>query len=134
MILPTGAIVAVIDGKKMRIFRNKGHEPQIELVELPAPDLEAVNGGSGGRHRSSTANPDIARLEEDDFAAAAAAYLNREALNGSFENVLIVADPRTLGEMRRHFHHALNSKLIGQIDRDFAKHSAEAIKTAITAA
>jgi protein required for attachment to host cells len=70
----------------------------------------------------------------DDFAAAAAAYLNREALGGSFEHVLVVADPRTLGEMRRHFHPALNSRLIGQIDRDLAKHSVEAIKAAITAA
>ncbi|KXF75856.1 host cell attachment protein [Paramesorhizobium deserti] len=134
MILPNGAIVAVLDGEKMRILRNKGHEPRIELIELPAPNLEEVSGGSGGRHRSSTANPDIARLAEDDFAAAAAAYLNREALAGSFQHVVIVADPRTLGELRRHFHPTLSGKLVGQIDRDLAKHSAEAIKTAIVAA
>lgn len=134
MILSNGTVVAVVDGEKMRLFRNKGHEPQIELVELPEPDLDVANVGSGGRHHSSTANPDASRLVEDDFVAAAAGYLNREALAGRFEHVMVVADPRTLGELRKHFHQSLSGKLVGQLDRDLVKHSTEAIKAAIAAA
>jgi protein required for attachment to host cells len=134
MILPNGTVVAVVDGKTMRLFRNKGHEPHIDLAELPKPDLDLASGGSGGRHHSSTANPDASRLVEDDFVAAAAGFLNREALAGRFEHVVIVADPRTLGELRKHFHQALSAKLIGQLHGDFAKHSAESIKAAIAAA
>lgn len=134
MILPNGTVVAVVDGERMRLFRNKGHEPQIDLVELPEPNLDVANVGSGGRHRSSTANPDASRLAEDDFVAAAADYLNRDALAGRFEHAVIGADPRTLGELRKHFHQSLGTKLVGQLDRDLAGHSAEAIKAALVAA
>jgi protein required for attachment to host cells len=134
MILPNGAIVAVVDGERMRLFRNIGHEPHIDLADLPEPDLGAGNTGSGSRHHSSSANPDGRRLEEDDFAAAAAGYLNREVLAGKIEQLVIVADPRTLGELRKHFHDVLAAKLIGQLAKDLTGRSGEAIKTAIAAA
>jgi len=118
----------------MRLFRNKGHEPLVEFVELPDPHLDVANVGSGGRHRSNSANPDLSRLAEDDFAAAAANYLNHEVLAGRFEQVMIVADPRTLGELRKHFHQSLRAKLVGQLDRDLTEHSVESIKAIIAAA
>lgn len=134
MILPNGAVVAVIDGKRMRLFRNTGHEPHIDLAPMPDPDLGGGSTGSGSRHRSSSANPDRSRIEEDDFAAAAAGYLNREALAGRVDRMLIIADPRTLGELRKHFHDVLAAKLIGQIAKDLAGGTAESIRTSIAAA
>lgn len=133
MILPNGTVVAVVDGQRMRLFRNQGHEPAIDLADLPDPDLDAANTGSGSRHRSTSANPDRHRQAEDDFAAAAAGYLNREALDGRLESLVIVADPRSLGEMRRHFHEVLAAKLIGQIPKDLAGHSSEDIAKSIAA-
>ncbi|TSE12778.1 host cell attachment protein [Mesorhizobium intechi] len=134
MIMTTGTVVAVTDGKKLRLFRNKGHEPQIDLVELGEPTLQAASSGSGGRHRSSTANPDDSRLREDDFAAAVAEYLNREALTEAFEHVVMVADPRTLGELRKHVEPSLKAKLVGELGKDLVKHSVEAIENTLAAA
>lgn len=134
MILQNGAIVAVIDGNAMRLFRNRGHEPQIDLISLPEPDLGIGNTGSGSRHRSSSANPDSRRLMEDDFAASAANYLNREAITGRIDRLLIIADPRTLGELRKHFHEILEKKLVGQLAKDLTAHSNEAIQAAIAEA
>jgi protein required for attachment to host cells len=131
MIVPSKATVAVADGHALRLFRNKGHEPRIELVALPEPDFEIVNQGSGMRHRSSAANPDGARLSEDNFAAAAAGYLNRQALSGDIEQLVVIADPRTLGEMRRHFHDALVAKLVGGIAKNLADHDVRAIEAAL---
>jgi protein required for attachment to host cells len=134
MILPNGTIVAVIDGEHMRLFRNRGREPRIELVAEPEPHLDIVNTGSGGRHHSTSANPDRSRLREDDLAAAAAAYLNGEALEGRIVGCVIVADTRTLGEMRKHFHHALAGKLLGELHKDLAGHPVRAIEEALAAA
>lgn len=134
MILPNGTVVAVLDGKHMRLFRNRGHEPQIALVGEAEPHLDVLNVGSGGRHRSSAANPDRSRLHEDDLAAAAATYLNDEALAGRIETCVIVADARTLGEMRKRFHHALSSKLIGELAKDLAGSPVEVIEKAVAAA
>ena len=134
MILPNGALVAVIDGERMRLFRNVGHEPRIRLTALPVPHLRVGNTGSGSRHRSSSANPDGARINEDDFTAAAAAYLNRDVLRGASGKVLIIADRRTLGELRKHFHPALYPKLLGEIPKDLTSHSEKEIQAAIVAA
>jgi protein required for attachment to host cells len=134
MILPNGAIVAVVDGQRMQLFRNLGHEPHIDLVGLPEPDLGTGNTGSGARHQSSSANPDRRRLREDDFAAAAAGYLNRGALGGEIEQLVIVADPRTLGELRKHFHDVLAGKLIGQLPKALTGRSSETIRNAIAEA
>ena len=131
MILPKEAIVAVADGQKLRLFRNKGVEPEIKLVEMPNPDLDTDNTGSGARHQSSAANPDGGRLEEDNFAASIAGYLNRQVLDSKTESVFLIADPRTLGEMRNHFHKSLEAALVGQLAKDLTGHSIEAIEGAV---
>ena len=131
MILPNDATVAVADGEKLRLFRNKGMEPNIRLVALEPPEIAAVNQGSGMRHRSTPANPDDSRLDEDDFAAAAAGYLNRQVLEGRIGTLYVIADPRTLGEMRRHYHHEVRSRLIGELAKDLKGHTVEAIVAAL---
>ena len=131
MILPNDATIAVADGSRMRLFCNKGAEPHIRLVELPEPEIDAINRGSGARHRSAAANPDATRLEEDDFASAATEYLNRQALKGEIGALFVIADPRTLGEMRRHFHDALKANLIGELARDLTGHRIEAVAAAL---
>ena len=134
MILPNDATVAVVDGENLRLFRNKGMEPGIRLTEEGAADVEPANQGSGMRHRSTSANPDRSRLEEDDFAAAAAARLNRLVLGGKVAALFIVADPRTLGELRRHLHEATKAKLVGDLAKDLTGSSVEKIEAALARA
>jgi protein required for attachment to host cells len=134
MILANGTIVALVDGAHVRLFRNQGREPEIRLVPEPDPSLEVTNVGSGARHRSSTANPDRSRLREDNFAAAVAGYLNEQALSGRIDRLVIVADARTLGEMRRHFHGALSERLSGQIEKNLTGFPVSEIEDAFRAA
>jgi protein required for attachment to host cells len=134
MLLPNDTTVAVVDGEKLRLFRNKGVEPRIRLIEQTVPDVEPANQGSGARHRSTSANPDRWRLEEDDFAASAAAYLNRLMLDGEIVSLFIIADPRTLGELRRHFHDVTRENLIGELAKDFTGGSIETIEAAVARA
>ncbi len=131
MILPHDATVAVVDGEKLRLFRNRAPEPHIQLVALDVPEIDAVNQGSGMRHRSVAANPDTARLREDDFAAAVAAYLNRLVLEGHVDALYVAADPRSLGELRRHYHDETRSRLVGEMAKDLTGHGVEAIEAAL---
>jgi protein required for attachment to host cells len=128
MIVPNDAVIAVIDGKRLRLFRNKGHEPHVDLVQLEEPTPEPTNAGSGTHHHSSLANPDSRRMKEDDFAAAAAGYLNREVLQGRIRQLIVIADPRSLGELRRHFHSALTERLLAEIDKDLTGQSTDEIQ------
>ncbi len=134
MILPAGAIVAVVDGETLRLFRNTGHEPEIDLVPLPEPGLEETSAGSGARHRSTSANPDVSRLKEDDFVASVGAYLNKEVLENRIESLAIIADPRSLGELRRQLHPQTAGKVAGELAKNLGDHAVGDIQAAILAA
>ena len=130
MILPTGTTVAVADGETIRLFHNTGVKPGVHLVEITAARAPA-HSGSGARHHTGSANPDGRRLVEDDFAAATAAFLNRLSLDGTIEHLVVVSDPRTLGEMRKHFHRDLRGKIIGELVKDFSRRPLEDIASLI---
>jgi protein required for attachment to host cells len=102
MILPIGTTVAVADSETVRLFHNTGVKPGVHLVEITAALPAAVHSGSRARRHAGSANPDGRRLVEDDFAAATAAFLNKLSLDGTTEHLVVVSDPRTLGEMRKH--------------------------------
>lgn len=129
MIIPNGAHVAVVDGEKLVMFRNTGHdEPALTAMELPS--FETSGSGSGGHH-SSAANPDNDTQAEDGFAAGVAGALNRMALSGGLETLLVIAAPKTLGELRKHWHKALEAKLVGEIPKDLTGQSPDHIAQAI---
>ena len=46
-----------------------------------------------------------------------AEWLNAKAVSGEMTQLLVLADPKTLGEMRRHYHSALEKALVGEIDK-----------------
>jgi protein required for attachment to host cells len=130
MILPTGATVAVADGETVRLFRNTGVKPGVHLVEITAT-LGPAHAGSGSHHHTGSANPDGRRLVEDDFAAATAAFLNKLSLDGTIEHLVVVSDPRTLGEMRKRFHRDLRGKIMGEFAKDFSRRPLEDIASLI---
>src|SRR3954469_24991928 len=129
MILPSGTTVAVADGETVRLFHNTGVKPGVHLVEITA--TPPAHSGSGARHHIGFANPDGRRLDEDDFAAATAAFLNKLSLDGTIKHLVVVSDPRTLGEMRKHFHRDLRGKIIGEFAKDFSRRPLEDIASLI---
>lgn len=131
MMLSHGDLVAVADGENLRLFRNKGVEPHIDLIEFSHPHLAAHNAGSGSRHHNDALNPDSDRQAEDGFAAASAGQLNRMALDGTLERLFVIADPRTLGELRKHVHPVLQARIVGELVKDLTGHSVDDITAAV---
>ena len=131
MLLPMNATVAVIDGEKLRLFRNTGQAGAPKLVALEEPSLSGDNKSSGSRHASSAANPDDSRLEEDSFVVAVAGWLNSQALGKGFEALAVVAAPKSLGELRKHYHKALEAMLVVELAKDLTGHSIADIEAAL---
>ena len=134
MILPTGTTIAVTDGETVRLFHNTGIKHGVHLIEVTAVPPAPTRSGSGARHHTGSANPDGRRLAEDDFAAATAAFLNKLSLDGTIEHLVVVSDPRTLGEMRKHFHRDLRGKIMGELAKDFSRRPLEDIASLIASA
>lgn len=134
MLVPNGTIVAVADGEKLNLYRNAGDERDLRLADLPVGEIETRNKSAGVRHISSAANPDESRIEEDSFAAGVASLLNEKVLSNTTDKVVIVAAPRTLGELRKHYHKELEAALLVEISKDLTGHSVPEIEKALLAA
>lgn len=132
MLIPHNTLVAVADGEKLELYRNTGTETGLRLAALPTPELDAHSKEAGSRHRSSPANPSRHLLAEDSFAAAVADWLNRQAIEGAVERVVVIAAPRVLGEMRRHYHGALKERLLAELSKELTGQPVAAIERELT--
>jgi protein required for attachment to host cells len=146
MQVPHNTFVVVADGKKMLFFRNEGDSEFLKLEvdrkreqELPADrDLKRDESGrtfdaSGGAGRSAYEETDFHQLEEDRFAAETAELLKKGALRNEFESLIIVAPPKTLGELRKHYHKEVEKRLAGEIAKDLTGHPVTEIEKIISA-
>ncbi|HEX8125878.1 MAG TPA: host attachment family protein [Allosphingosinicella sp.] len=147
MQFPHGSFVVVADGKKMLFFRNEGDSeyPKLEVErkreQANPSDLGQKTdqagqapSGSGGAGYSSYGEVDFHQLEEDRFAAETAELLRKRALNNDFESLIIVAPPKTLGELRKHYHKEVEKRLTGEIAKDLTGHPVAEIEKIIQAA
>ena len=73
-------------------------------------------------------------LGELAHGAAAAEWLNAKAISGELTDVLVIADPKTLGEMRRHYHSELEKRIVGEIDKTVTGATTEKIEKVIASA
>ncbi len=133
MQIPKGTMVAVVDGAKLSVFRNTGDEKNPSLEPVATGDIDTSNKSGGVGHASSSANPDDNTQDEDGFVTGVVAALNEKAVTGKLTSLVIVAAPRALGEMRKHYHAKLSQALIGELSKDLTGQSSDDILKAIAA-
>ena len=129
MKLPKGALVAVVDGEKLALFENTGQQ-EVQLSARPTPTIADRASGAAGRI-SSEANPDNDTQAEDGFAMGVAEVLNKWVLNNKVDHLLVIAAPKTLGQLRKGWHKETQTKLVGEIAKDLTGHSTDQIASAI---
>ena len=134
MLVSHGAMILVIDGAKMSLFRNRGKDfaTDLEMVEHSAKHAESTadlgtdkpgrSFSSKDGHRSAYESTDYHQAEEDDFATGAIAKLNALARQSNLD-FIIVAAPRVLGVMRKHYSEDLRKRLTAEINKDYAGRS-----------
>jgi protein required for attachment to host cells len=146
MQVPHNTFVVVADGKKMLFLRNEGDaefpklevERKVEQADLADREQKTDAPGrtfdaSGGAGRSAYEEVDFHQLEEDRFAHETAEMLRKRALRNEFESLIIVAPPRTLGELRKHYHKEVEKRLAGEIAKDLTGHPVTEIEKILLA-
>ena len=141
MRVPHDSYVLVADGAKMLFFRNEGDADNLDLkvvaaeqqadaadrdIKTDQADRMPASPGQGGG--SSANESDFHQQAEDRFAAEAADRINRAALADEFENLIIVAPPKTLGELRKHFHKQTEGRIAAEIGKDLTGHPVDRIE------
>ncbi len=118
MKVPHKAHVALVDGERFVLLRNDGQIFEPKLSKVAEPKLDPTNFSAGVKHQDHAGqiagNTDLNELAH---GAAAAEWLNAKAIANEIDELLIVADPKTLGEMRRHYHVELEKRLVGELDK-----------------
>lgn len=140
MQVPHNSFVVVADGEKMLFFRNDGDAEFPHLIVVSEAEQESLANreqrrdipgrslASVGPGRSAYKETDSRQVGEDQFAAETAEMLNRRALENAFESLIVVAPPRTLGELRRHYHKELERRLIGEVPKNLTNVPVEEIE------
>lgn len=126
--------ILVADGARARIFKNegpgKGMQPAMDAEFRHAtPRTSEIGADRPGRvHESANStrhameNPvDWHRFEKEKFAREMARLLDQACLHGAFERLVLVAPPKTLGDLRSALGTGTRKKVTGEIDKDLTQ-------------
>ena len=135
MKVPRRALVALANGERFVLMRNVGEvfEPRLERIgEL---DLELTNFAAGARHQDPAGQRSGSTdIDELAHGAAIAEWLNEKALKGRLGQLVVAADPHTLGQIRQHCHKEVRSRIVGEVAKDLINSPVPEIERALAAA
>jgi len=140
-----GALVLVGDGQKALFLRNKGHAQHVRLVveqvlERDNPptreqgtDRPGRSNASVGVARSAMEETDWHDIAEERFAGELAEALYRHAHANLFEELVIIAPPRVLGNLRKFLHAEVAARVTGEIPKELTSHPVAEIERLVAA-
>lgn len=133
--IPTNALVLVSDGRHARLLRNQGSPRNPELVIEKAldrvnPPTREQGSDQPGRARGADGFPhgtleqtDWHDLEEERFAADLADMLYGLGHAGEFDDLVVVAPSKMLGDLRARFHQEVSDAVVAEVARDLTGYS-----------
>ncbi|WEF25629.1 host attachment protein [Paracoccus sp. S3-43] len=124
--LPHNALVVVADGHSARLFRNTAKHG-LELTETEQVTLASLN-----RPKAGDAIPDVVPGDDPDlFAAQLADHLNAMVLKHKVDDIAVIADPSTLGVLRKRYHKELQFRLRKEVTKNLTNSDLRAIEDAL---
>ncbi len=124
--IPADTLIVVADGRTARLFRNKGDESRVKLHQDTMLDTgDAMNATPSG---SQPRDNDVG---EAAFAKMLTERLNEAALKHKFDHIVLVADPTTLGEVRRHLHKETSGRMLAEVSKDWTNMPVDKIEHAL---
>ena len=90
--------------------------------------------GSSRKRRPPPGSGSEGAAWADRFAAETAEMLKRRAMANEFESLIVVAPPKMLGELRKHYHKEVTDRLVGELAKTLTNADTSQIEQAIVAA
>ena len=133
--IKNGTWVVIADGEKALFLRNvtDGENPNLEVIRKEEQDNpkdidQSANrpgrvGQSANHGKSAYDDTDWHELAKERFAADLADILYKQAHQGKFDEIVLVASPTVLGELRGQLHQEVSDKVVGEIDKTLTNHT-----------
>jgi protein required for attachment to host cells len=130
-LIPHNTLVVVADGGGAMLLRNTGKPTHVTLRQERrlTPENLDDDGPSGSRPEDQTQS----QTDEATFAKQLSNTLNKMKLDGEFDQLVLIADPQTLGQMRPILHKTVEASLIRSLAKDLTNHTLDDIAVAIAA-
>ncbi|MHA7899837.1 MAG: baeRF12 domain-containing protein [Henriciella sp.] len=130
MILEHETWVAVCDGGKFLLLQNRGDTDYLDLHVIAHEKLD-IQAGPGRESRGPSPDGTRARvgraqsqsvedIAEFRFVHSIADELDGKVQSGSIRKMVLVADPKTLGQLRAHINERTRDAICEEIVGDFA--------------
>ena len=127
--IPNRALVVVADGHGAILLRNEGSAGDVSLREERrlSPKNLRDEGPSGSRPPEQTPR----QTDEATFAKQLAEALYKMKQSGDFKDLVLVADPQTLGQFRDAMHKELEASIVLTLAKELTNHSIAEIADAL---
>nr|WP_210334996.1 host attachment family protein [Mesorhizobium mediterraneum] len=144
--LKRGLWIVVADGEKALFLENRGDTqyPDLQVVqemEQANPATREQGSDRPGRysdgpsvHRSAVEDTDWHRLGKERFADEIAERLYKLAHRGAFKEMVLIAPPQVLGDIRRKLHKEVAEKITVEIPKTLTNHTIVDIENLLQAA
>jgi protein required for attachment to host cells len=138
--LDHGTWVLVADGEKALFLENvtDGLYPNLQVrheKHQENPPNSAQKSDTAGRRsdgmsqaRSAVAEADWHQLQKDRFADELAEMLYDRVHRGHFRRIVLVAPPKTLGELRAKLHPEVAHSVVGEVHKTLTNHPLDQIE------
>lgn len=139
-ILTNGTWVLIADGEKALFLRNDvdAMNPDLNVVRIEEQDNPSdieqsanrpgrMNDGGPGQ-KSALDDTDWHELAKERFADDLADILYKQAHKGKFDRIVLVAPPKTLGELRDKLHQEVSNKVVAEVDKTLTNHPIDEIE------
>ena len=142
-VLTQGTWVVVADGEKALFLRNDmdAQNPNLNVVSIdeqenPSDYEQSANrpgrmNDNGPGQKSALDDTDWHQLAKDRFASDIADKLYKLAHKGKFDEIVVVAPPQTLGELRKEMHQEVSDTVIAEIPKTLTNHPIDKIEELI---
>ena len=131
--VPPDALVVVADGAKAILLRNTGTGSELALKEEKriTPKSLSAEGGQGPSG-SRPGDQTIHQTEEATFAKQLADALYAMRHKGDYKQIVLIADPQTLGQMRECLHKEIEASMVFTLAKDYTNQSVADIQKALS--
>jgi protein required for attachment to host cells len=122
-------LVVVADGTSAVLWQNHGHGVDLHEIERVTFGSMSDDGPAG----SMPVEQSLRDLEEATFVKLLIRKLNDMMLNNQIEgDVVIIADPTSLGQMRPQYHAKLAERIVKELPKTLVKASKQELEKALT--